>query len=138
MDRIVFGAVLLTMLVPASLKAAEDARQVERGKYLVHHVAMCIYCHTPKDNAGNLVMDSLLKGSPIPLNSPYTQQSWGFQAPNLRALPSRWGNKEFIEFLRTGKTPNGYSLKSPMPPYRMSLEDASAVAAYLDSLTTSK
>jgi len=136
MHKIVTNAALL-LLVCSPLTAAEKlSPQQEHGKYLVHHVAMCIYCHTPKDANGNLVRDSLLSGSPMPLHSPYPNQTWGFMAPNLRSLPARWGEKEFVEFLQTGKTPNGYAPRNPMPPFRMTAEDAAAVGAYLNSLTT--
>lgn len=108
--------------------------QQERGKYLVHNVAMCIYCHTPKDADGNLLERQLLAGAPFPLNSPYPSQVWGFQPANLRSLPERWGEEEFIRFLQTRKNPNGYVPRPPMPPFRMTREDAQAIAAYLNTL----
>lgn len=138
--RVFVVSIVLFGLFCIPAMAADNSRekQQERGKYLVHHVAMCIYCHTPKDADGNLEMDSLLAGAPMPVHSPYANQTWGFMAPNLRSLPARWGEKEFVEFLQTGKTPNGYAPRNPMPPFRMTTEDAAAVGAYLNSLTTSR
>lgn len=127
----------LTLITPLSGQepdANSTSSPEEHGKYLVHHVAMCIYCHTPKDGEGNLFERQLLGGAPFPLNSPYSSQTWGFQAPNLRSLPARWGEKEFIRFLQTGKNLNGYSPRPPMPPFRFTQEDAQAIAAYLNTL----
>ncbi|WP_437227700.1 c-type cytochrome [Planctomicrobium sp. SH661] len=133
-----FGVwLMMTVCVPvlAAEKVVEKGNEkVSRGKYLVHHVAMCIYCHTPKDQSGNLDQHELLAGATMPVGSPYPNQTWGFRAPNLRSLPARWGEEEFAEFLQTGKTPNGYTPRLPMPPFRMTPDDAAAVAAYLNSL----
>lgn len=133
MLKLVYGMLVLTFAT--QLIAAEQLnQQQEHGKYLVHHVAMCIYCHTPKDADGNLERQELLTGAPFPISSPYPNQTWGFQAPNLRSLPARWGEEEFIRFLQTGNTPTGSRPRPPMPPFRMTAEDAAAIGAYLNAL----
>lgn len=132
-----FAGMIAMVMLSGSAQAADAAASAkERGKYLVHHVAMCIQCHTPRDAAGNLKTQELLAGAPMPVKSPYPNETWGFQAPNLRGLPARWGGKEFVVFLKTGKTPNGSIPRSPMPPFRMTDEDAQAIAAYLNSVTS--
>src|SRR5687768_11516880 len=35
-----------------------------RGEYLVHHVSVCIDCHTPRNKDGSLDMTRLLAGEP--------------------------------------------------------------------------
>lgn len=106
---------------------------VERGRYLVHHVAMCVQCHTPRDARGNLVDLRLLQGAPVPVRSPYAG-SWAFRAPWLAGLPGLSRN-DLVHLLRTGIVPRtGRPPEPPMPPFRMTERDARAVAAYLASL----
>jgi mono/diheme cytochrome c family protein len=107
---------------------------VEHGRYLVHDVAMCIECHTPRDDSGNLEATRLLQGAPVPVESPYPAQQWACQAPQLAGLPAGFREQDLVELLRTGKGPRGRSPSPPMPPFRMSQKDAEAVAAYLKSV----
>jgi mono/diheme cytochrome c family protein len=107
---------------------------VERGMYIVHHVAMCIYCHTPKDADGELDQQQLVQGAPIPVESPYPRVKWAFQAPKIAGLPGGWTEDDTARFLQTGVTPTGRTPQPPMPPFRMNEEDARAVAAYLKSI----
>lgn len=110
----------------------QDPR-VERGKYLVHHVAMCIQCHSPRDGNGNLRERQLLMGAVIPLNSPYPQQTWAFRAPQIAGLPG-WADEEVLSLLTTGARPDGHKPRLPMPPFRFQPDDAEAIIAYLRSL----
>jgi mono/diheme cytochrome c family protein len=120
---------------PYDSRATAPRAAVERGRYLVHDVAMCIYCHTPKDEGdGSLVAHELLAGAPIPFASPYPQRAWSFRAPRIAGLPGGWSEADLVRLLRTGRTPSGREPAAPMPPFRMSEEDARAVAAYLRSL----
>ena len=126
-----------TAAVAAALVAAAWAvapqGDVERGRYLVHHVAMCVQCHTPRDPRGNLVEPRLLQGAPVPLSSPFAE-AWAFRAPWLAGLPGH-SEEELVKLLRTGIVPRtGRPPAPPMPPFRMAESDAKAVAAYLKSL----
>ncbi|WP_437187137.1 c-type cytochrome [Planctomicrobium sp. SH668] len=136
--RGVFGLSLLALWVVPQLSfgAETDAdAQKARGEYLVHHVAMCVQCHTPRDHDGELQLDEhLLAGAALPVQSPFKNKIWGFQAPSLRSVGLRWGNDKFVAFLQTGKNPNGTVPRAPMPPFRMTEEDANAIAAYLNTL----
>jgi mono/diheme cytochrome c family protein len=128
------GAALLA--AAATGKADDDEEQlVAHGRYLVHEVAMCIYCHTPKDDrTGALVEEKLLQGAPLPVKSPYPEQEWAFRAPTIAGLPGGWTAEQLVHFLRTGKNPRGETARPPMPPFRMEERDAKAVAAYLAQL----
>jgi mono/diheme cytochrome c family protein len=141
----VIGAVLISAIVkdsraqPNGDAATADANSrgqssVERGAYVVHHVAMCIYCHTPKDADGQLDEQQLLQGAPMPVESPFPRVKWAFQAPKIAGLPGGWTDEDTARFLQTGVTPTGRTPQPPMPPFRMNEEDARAVAAYLKSL----
>src|SRR5687768_12765128 len=68
---------------PPSDNPAQAESPVDRGKYLVHHVAMCVMCHTPKTNEGKLITAQLLRGAPMPVESPYPRQPWAFRAPAI-------------------------------------------------------
>jgi mono/diheme cytochrome c family protein len=107
--------------------------QIQKGEYLVKHVAMCVQCHTPREDNGELDHMQLLQGARVPVPSPFPNQQWAFQAPRIAGLPS-WTEEDAIRFLQTGKNPNGYSPRPPMPPFRMTQEDATAVVVYLKSL----
>ena len=106
---------------------------IERGRYLVMHVAMCVQCHSPRKEDGSLVEQRLLQGAPIPLDSPYRQR-WAFAAPKIAGLPGGWTQESLATLLTTGRRPDGTQPSAPMPPYRLNPEDASAVADYLASL----
>jgi mono/diheme cytochrome c family protein len=111
----------------------EGASPAERGRYLVHHVAMCVICHSPKDGQGRVVESQILRGSPMPVKSPYPRQTWAFRAPALAGLGG-FTEADIVTLLQTGSRPNGDVPAPPMPPFRMTKEDAQAVAAYLKSL----
>jgi mono/diheme cytochrome c family protein len=113
--------------------AAVDRSLAEHGQYLVHHVAMCIYCHTPRSADGVLDREQLLQGAPMPVETPFEGRRWAFQAPKLAGLPGGYSEDDLIKFLQTGRTPTGRSPLPPMPPFRMNERDAAAVAAYLQS-----
>ena len=121
---------------PAATQNDHSAQQgdTERGRYIVHHVAMCIYCHTPRDDRGTPDEHQLLHGAPMPVESPFPGQKWAFMAPKIAGLPGGWSEKEMTRFLQTGDTPTGHKPLPPMPPFRFHEDDARAVAAYLKSL----
>lgn len=131
---ILIGSAVLAMIAPtASVSTAQD-HQIARGKYLVMHVAMCVQCHTPRNKQGELDQSQLLKGAPIPLESPFSSPTWAFEAPKIAGLPGGWTEEDLVRLLQTGRGPRGMPPRLPMPPFRMTQEDASAVAAYLKSL----
>ena len=119
-------------LAQTSVPAA-SADQMQRGKYLVEHVAMCIQCHTPRTAQGELDRTRLFQGAPIPLPTPFPRQPWAFEAPKIAGLPG-WTVDDAVRLLQTGIGARGYTPRPPMPPFRMTPEDAAAVVAYLKSL----
>ncbi|HEY3394876.1 MAG TPA: cytochrome c [Lacipirellulaceae bacterium] len=123
-----------TDAAPVDPTTSNAQSPAERGMYIVHHVAMCVYCHTPKSADGELDQQRLLEGAPMPVESPYPRVKWAFQAPKIAGLPGGWSEDDTARFLQTGVTPTGRTPQPPMPPFRMNDEDARAVAAYLKSL----
>jgi mono/diheme cytochrome c family protein len=127
----------LIALAGASLSVSAagpaDADRVARGEYLANDVAMCVQCHTPRDDRGELERSKLLQGAPVPVVSPYPNDQWAFAAPRIAGL-APWTEEQIVTLLTTGARPTGERPKPPMPPFRMTREDAEAVVAYLESL----
>jgi mono/diheme cytochrome c family protein len=139
------GAVAIAVLafVTGGLKsqaptAASDATRqtsaVERGRYLTHEVAMCVQCHTPRDSNGNLIESKAFGGAPIPVTSPWPNREWAFSAPAIGGLPG-FTDEQVVTLLITGRATGREPPKPPMPPFRLSREDAEAVVAYLRTIT---
>ncbi len=115
---------------PAAAAAGGD---VERGKYLVEGVGMCGQCHSPRDTKGNAEMDEWLHGGPVPVTTPQGYEKWAYKAPRIAGLPQHT-DEEFVTLMTTGINRDGKKPMAPMPPFRITEEDALAIAAYLRSL----
>ena len=133
MYQVVLVAGVLLWAFPGGAVAASRADQLARGRYLVHDVAMCVQCHTPRDASGALDETRLLKGAPVPVSSPFPTQQWAFSAPAIAGLPG-FADEDEIALLTTGRRLGTPAPKPPMPPFRLTREDAEAVVAYLRSL----
>lgn len=122
---------------PNGVGAAEGEQQrlVARGKYLTHDVAMCVVCHSPKDEYGRVMELREFQGAAIPVTNPFPKgRRWAVNAPALGTLVV---NREEAVFhlLTTGVwPPSGEAPLPPMPPFRLTDDDARAVIAYLKSL----
>jgi mono/diheme cytochrome c family protein len=127
---LVSGLIFFGFLRPSFAATAADPGV--RGEYFATHVAMCVQCHSPRDAKGELERTRLFKGAPIPLRSPFPSQHWAFAAPAIAGLPG-WTNDDATILLTTGRRRAGYVPKPPMPPFRLSREDAEAIVAYLRS-----
>src|SRR6516162_8996500 len=44
---------------------------IERGRYLTHDVAMCVQCHSPRDDRGKILEGREFLGAAMPIRSPY-------------------------------------------------------------------
>ena len=128
---LVAGIMMLPMTGLAAAAGLEGL--VARGNYLVHDVAMCVQCHTPRHANGELDRTRLLKGAPVPVPSPFPTQPWAFTAPAIAGLPG-FSDEDEITLLTTGRRLGSAAPKPPMPPFRLTREDAEAVVAYLRSL----
>lgn len=126
----------------ASLAAGQDAGRpgvtafegaTGRGQYLAEQVAMCVQCHSPKDEAGRVIPERKFRGSPIPVTSPYRNQDWAIEAPALAGM-TFYTREEAIRLLTEGIARDGEPPKPPMPPFRMTEGDAAAVYEFLAGL----
>ncbi|WP_166823669.1 c-type cytochrome [Thalassoroseus pseudoceratinae] len=119
---------------PKKSESSSDMSKIERGKYLATEVAMCVQCHSPRRSNGEIDSRKLFEGAPVPVASPYRSTQWAFHAPSIAGLPGGWSEADLVMLLTTAKRPRGPKPDAPMPPYKMTVEDASAIAAYLNSL----
>ncbi|HRJ46091.1 MAG: hypothetical protein RLZZ129_605 [Verrucomicrobiota bacterium] len=119
-----------------TLSAATDDALVERGRYLVHDVAMCIDCHSPRGEKGAFLEGKHLTGAALDFAAT-VPMPWAPYAPNLAGLEN-FTAAEAVKFFMTGERPSGMPTLPPMPAYRMKREDAEAVTAYLKSLKAAK
>jgi len=137
------AAVLVTALAalglakipaPPTSPGTAAGASIERGRYLTHDVAMCVQCHSPRDEKGRLLEGQEFLGAPMPIQSPYPSSArFAFNAPNIRELARSHGDS-VVRLLRTGIDRNGKAADLPMPPFRMNAEDAESIVLYLRSL----
>lgn len=106
---------------------------IERGRYIVEGVAMCERCHTERDERGNPDRANWLMGGAVQTQPTYPQPNWATREPRIAGTPPG-SDEEFIRLLTTGISRTGMPPNPPMPPFRMTREDAQAVLAYLKSL----
>jgi mono/diheme cytochrome c family protein len=117
-----------------ALSSAENQKLVARGRYIVEDVAVCAQCHTPRDSNGVLDRNRWLEGASVWLQPAEHIDNWPLQAPRIAGNPPGT-DAEMITLLTTGLWRNGARLRPPMPQFRLTVEDAQGVVAYLKSLS---
>jgi mono/diheme cytochrome c family protein len=121
-------------LVGAQQTPDARAATIARGRYLVHSVAVCWTCHTPRDQRGLPDERRSLMGGPVPFQRGTPAGDWAEIAPRLAGLPPGT-DAQFITLMMTGISRTGRPPRSPMPQFRMTRADAEAVLTYLKSLS---
>jgi mono/diheme cytochrome c family protein len=118
---------------PASAPSASTG-DAQRGAYIAAHVAMCVQCHSPRDERGVLIEGQNFQGGKIPAAPAWSQAGeWAFVAPRIAGLTG-YSAEQGVKLLTEGRTRAGNVPRAPMPPFRMSAQDAADVVAYLKSL----
>ena len=108
------------------------AGNVERGRYIAEHVAMCVECHSGRDGAGNILAHERYLGAPIPFGPPWATD-WATRAPRNQGLPG-YSDALAMRLLTQGAIGrDGRVLKPPMPRFRMTPQDAADVIAFMRS-----
>jgi len=140
MKLLTASALFLPMALAAGAPATKTApalppadSRIEHGRYLVHQVALCVQCHSPRDENGRLLETRLLSGARIPVSSPFPGQPWAYQAPDIRGMVG-YTDEEGVRLLTEGITRGGTPPRPPMQQFHLTVEDARAVVAYLKSL----
>ena len=102
--------------------AASDTAKLERGRYLVENVGMCVNCHGAN-----------LRGANLAFLAPGLPPAVARHAPRIAGLP-QLTTAQAVHFFETGTLPGGKPARPPMPQIRLHADDAAAVAAYLKTL----
>jgi cytochrome c len=114
-------------------QTASVAGNVAHGQYIVHEVAMCPQCHSPRDDEGNIIESREFEGGPVPVRPPW-RNDWALIAPRNKGLPG-YDEAQAMRLLTEGAIGrDGRQLKPPMPRFRMTRQDAADVIAYMRSL----
>jgi mono/diheme cytochrome c family protein len=134
--NIVFGIAKVMVLKPRPAtqpRAPQRGPTAAYGQYLVHHVALCADCHTPREGiSASTDYDRLFSGNDDPPK--------GFPAKPLNITPDsasgigKWSEAEFLRTIETGINPAGDSLHTFMPWQqfrRMDDDDLRAIYRYL-------
>ena len=123
------------------MTAPTTAEAVERGRYLVNHVAVCAGCHSKIDETvpGEAVVDGMLGsgrdfgdiGGPIHIRAPNL-------TPDKDTGLGGWTDGEIARAIREGVSKDGRNLFPQMPylTYRETLSDGEVldIIAYLKTL----
>ena len=133
------GSLSAQQPAPAGRAASQGAGaratsgNVERGRYLVEHVANCGECHSQRDSHGTIIEGTKFQGGSMVV-TPAFSTDWPNRFPRIAGLPG-YTDEQAIRLLTQGAIKrDGTQLSAPMPRFRMSNEDAAAVIAYLRSL----
>ena len=106
---------------------------VEHGRYLVERVAMCVECHSMRDEDGHIIQSEKYLGGSIPFAPPWPN-NWAMRAPRNRGLVG-YDDKAALRLLTEGAIGrDGHQLRPPMPRFHMTPQDAADVIAFLRSL----
>jgi mono/diheme cytochrome c family protein len=105
-----------------------------RGRYLVEGLCHCAECHSPRNFLGGIVADRHFAGGPNPTGKG--------RVPNITSDDSgigKWSQKDIVELLTSGLTPDGDSVGSSMAEVvrntaELPQSDREAIATYLKSL----
>lgn len=134
------GLAILYTVFPRARPASEISLErqpgsLERGRYLVEHVANCLDCHSERDWAyygGPVISGTEGQGAPLRVLRPQI-----VSANITPAALSGWTDGEIARAITSGIGRDGRALHPFMPfdTYaRMSVEDVSAVVTYLRQL----
>jgi mono/diheme cytochrome c family protein len=125
----VFSTVLMNR-VPEKETSGGDANH---GRYLTERALMCIQCHSPRGEQGDLLQSQLFMGAPIPVSPPSWAKNWALVAPRIAGMPG-YAENEALKLLVTGIARTGEPPRSPMPPFRLNTQDARDIYAFLSQL----
>lgn len=118
---------------PPPATATLPQGNIQHGRYLAEHVAMCIECHSTRDARGEIVEGQEYLGGAIPFAPPWPND-WAMRAPRNRGLLG-YDDKAALRLLTQGAIGrDGTPLRRPMPRFFMTPQDAADVIAYLRSL----
>jgi len=126
-------------------KPNEDSikKVIQRGDYLVNHVAICLDCHSKRDQSKySLPVTPGTEGGGGEVFDPKTDQTPGILyskniTPDVETGIGSWTDNEIIKAVTLGISKNGDTL-FPLMPYhnynKMAKQDLLSIVAYLRTL----
>lgn len=125
---------------PIELSVDKSAQSIERGKYLAHHVMVCMDCHSTRD--WNLFSGPPMAGTEGKGGEKFDQQM-GFPgkyiASNITPYNlGTWTDGEILRAITSGVDKDGKALFTMMPYHNFGLldrKDIEAVIAYIRTIT---
>ncbi len=121
------------------LKVALTPERIERGRYLAHHVAGCIDCHSTRD--WNTLYGPIVEGTEGEAGEVFSEEMGfpgNYYSSNITpAGLENWTDGEIFRAITTGVSKNGKALFSimPYPAFgKVDEEDIKAIIAYLRTL----
>jgi len=125
-------ALLLLMIAP-HYAAAQDAKRLERGAYLMGSIVACGNCHAQRDEKGRVLADKGLSGGFVFDERPFKAFAANI-TPDAETGIGKWTEAQLVRAIREGIRPDGSLIGPPMPfeGYRqMSDDDVAAIVAWL-------
>jgi cytochrome c553/mono/diheme cytochrome c family protein len=130
--RSVLAAVVLLFVLTHSI-AAQNAKPIERGAYLMNSIVACGNCHAQRDKEGRVLPALGLSGGFV-----FDEEPFKAYASNITPDPEtgigKWTEAQIVRAIREGIRPDGSLIGPPMPIafyHGMSDDDAKALAAWL-------
>src|SRR5262245_6897361 len=117
----ILGVFLFTVVAVSaqtSQVATPASGLVARGEYLATKVAMCVQCHSPRDEKGEILESSRFSGGTIPFHAPFGSE-WAPVAPSIRSLGG-FTDEQMVMLLTEGRAGTRTPPRRPMPPFRLS------------------
>ena len=126
-----------------ALTTTAQAQQslLERGSYLANGIMTCNHCHTPKDKAGNPIMEQQFAGGSQRFNESTFSASGSNITSDRETGVGGWSDADIKRALVEGIRPNGVQLATtmPYPLYKvLTPRDLDAVVAYVRSVAPIK
>jgi cytochrome c553 len=132
MRPIVLSGFFAALVLAAAPAAAQDAKLLARGTYLMDSVVACGNCHVQRDK-GKPLFERGLSGGMVFDEEPFKAVASNI-TPDRETGIGNWTDAQLIKAIREGIRPDGSLIGPPMPFmfYRgMSDDDVKAIVAYL-------
>lgn len=126
-------AVMLGPMSGEAINAPQRGPTAEYGRYLSHHVALCVDCHTPTSGLQSKPdRHRLFAGQSHPPKD-FTANPSNLTPDSATGI-GKWTEEDFLRTIRTGENPQRRSLDDFMPwrqIRRMSDDDLRSIYRYL-------
>ena len=130
---VVTGAALLLASVSLVRASANATPAAAPATIEVQGMAVCVECHSDRDDGGNIIDATRFHGGPVTVRPPWPND-WALRAPRNAGLPG-YDDAQAMRLLTEGAIGrDGRQLRPPMPRFHMSQQDAADVIAFMRSV----